>query len=265
MNNKYFNLVKRYNPRGKINRDEFSFLFTLQNVIICGDFNSKNLIWGSNTTDLNGRLIQELLDENDLHLLNDVSGTHITFSGNQTPFDLTFVSNSLSHISNWNVENDTLGSDHFLIRIELYQKRKVNEVNSKCNLWNYKKAKWNLFRENLETLSNNRNHTEINKYWKSISKEITGAAVIYIPKVKQRIKNPVPYWNEECNEAIKERKRARRKIIKSKLPQDFIVYKQKKALAQKIIKSSKKQYWQHYCNSLNKNSNLNKIGKQLIK
>ena len=98
-------------------------------------------------------------------------------------------------------------------------------MNSKCNLWNYKKAKWNLFRENLETLSNNRNvnHTEINKYWKSISEEITDAAVKYIPKVKKRIKNPLPYWNEECNEA--RRKHARRKEIKSKLPQDFIVYK----------------------------------------
>ena len=110
-------------------------------------------------------------------------------------------------------------------------------MNSKYNLWNYKKAKWNLFRENLKTLSNNRNvnHTEINMYWKSISKEITDAAVKYIPEVKKRIKNPVPYWNEECNEAIKERKRARRKVIKSKLPQDFIVYKQKKALAQKLL------------------------------
>ena len=139
MNNKYFNLVNIYNPGRNINRDEFSLPFTLQNVIICGDFNSKNLIWVNNTTDLNGRLIQELLDKNDLHLLNDGSGRHITFSGNQTTLDLTFVSDGLSHISSWNVENDTLGSDHVLIRIELYQKRKVNEVNSKCNLWNYKK------------------------------------------------------------------------------------------------------------------------------
>ena len=89
MKNKYFNLVNIYNPGGKINRDEFSFLFTFQNVFICADFNSKNLIWGSNTTDLNGRLIQELLDENNLRLLNDGSGTNITFSGKQTPLDLT--------------------------------------------------------------------------------------------------------------------------------------------------------------------------------
>ena len=139
-------------------------------------------------------------------------------------------------------------------------------MNSKCNLWNYKKAKWNLFRENLETLSKKRNfnYTE-KKDWKSISKEITDEAVKYIPKVKKRIKNPVPYWNEECNEAIKERKRARRKVLKSKLPQDFIVYKQKKALGQKLLNPLRNNTGQHYCSSLNKNSNLNKIWKTVNK
>ena len=42
--------------------------------------------------------------------------------------------------------------------------------------------------------------------------------------------------------------------MKSKLPQDYLEYKRKKAIAQKIIKSAKKQYWVNYmyCNSLNK-------------
>ena len=75
------------------------------------------------------------------------------------------------------------------------------------------------------------------------------------------MRNPVPYWNYKCTEAIKERKRARRKVIRTKLPQDFIEYKKKKALSQKIIKSSKKEYWQKYCNSLNKNFNSHQIWK----
>ena len=115
----------------------------------------------SKTSEYENKITENITEK----IMSKTQNRCITFSGNQKPLDLTFVSNSLSHISSWNVENDTLGSDHFLIRIELYQQRKVNEVNSKCNLWNYKKAKWNLFRENLETLSNNRNinHTEINK------------------------------------------------------------------------------------------------------
>ena len=123
MNNKHFNLVNIYNLGGKINRDKYNFLFTLRNAIICGDFNSRNTIWGSDKTDLNGKIIQELMDDNDLYLLNDGSGTRITYNGNITPLDLTFVSNGLSHISNWSIQDDTLGSDHFMINIELYQKK----------------------------------------------------------------------------------------------------------------------------------------------
>ena len=111
---------------------------------------------------------------------------YLPYSGNQTHLDLTFVSNNLSNISNWNVQNDTFGSNHFLIKIELYQIRKFNKDTTKTNCWNYKKAKWNLFRENLDTLQSNINIDDditINNYWEIISKDITEAANNFIPKI----------------------------------------------------------------------------------
>ena len=114
---------------------------------------------GSNITDHNAKIIQEFMDENDLYLLNDGTGTRITFNGIQTPLDLTFVSSNLSKISRWNVQDNTLGSDHSLIKIQLYQNRKINKNhNSISNSWNYKKAKWSLFSQNLQTLQYNRNY-----------------------------------------------------------------------------------------------------------
>ena len=268
INSKYFNLINIYHPGGKINKFEYSFLFAIKNVTICGDFNSKNTIWGSNITDSNGKIIQELMDENNLYILNDGTGTHITHNGNQTPLDLTFISSNLANIANWNLYNDTLGSDHFPVKIELYQNRNIIENNNKSNAWNYKKANWNLFSENLETVQNNRHindDLEINEYWEIISNDIMNSANKYIPKKQKIMRNPVPYWNEKCTEAIRERKRARRKVLRTKLPQDYIEYKKKKALAQKIIKSSKKQFWHNYCSSLNKNSNFHKIWKTIMR
>ena len=265
INNKHFNLINIYHPGGKVNRNEYNLLFAVKNVIICGDFNSKNRLWGSNFTDCNGKIIEDLMDEHDLCLLNDGTGTHITKNGNQSPLDLTFVSNNLANISNWTVKNETLGSDHYLIETELYQSRNINENNTKCNTWNYKKVNWSLFNETLETIQNNKylqnDDLEINDYWELLSNDIISTANKYIPKIKKYMRNPVPYWNDKCTEAIKERKRARRKVIRTKLPQDFIEYKKKKAVAQKIIKSSKKEYWQKYCSSLNKNSNSHQIWK----
>ena len=46
----------------------------------------------------------------------------------------------------------------------------------------------------------------------------------YIPTIKNLLKNFVPYWNDDCNIAIKEIKKAKRKVFISKLPQVYIKY-----------------------------------------
>ena len=68
--------------------------------------------------------------------INNTEYIHIEFFMNNKYFNLVNIYNPGGKINRdeFSVENDTLGSDHFIIRIELYQKRKVNEVNSKCNL-----------------------------------------------------------------------------------------------------------------------------------
>ena len=40
-------------------------------MVICGDFNSKHNLWGSALTDLNGKIL-ELIQDNDLNILNDL-------------------------------------------------------------------------------------------------------------------------------------------------------------------------------------------------
>ena len=77
------------------------------------------------------------MDDNDLYLiLNDGTGTRISFCRNQTPLDITFVSNKLANISNW---NDSLGGDQLLIKIRLYQSNKIIGDNTwKNNSWKKK-------------------------------------------------------------------------------------------------------------------------------
>jgi hypothetical protein len=62
---------------------------------------------------------------------------------------------------------------------------------------------------------------------------------------------PVPWWNVACDEAIYNRNKARDKISKSRLPQDFVEYKRLQAKARFVIKSAKKQHWANFCDKLN--------------
>ena len=88
------------------------------NTIICGDFNSHNILWGSENTDKNGRLVEEFLLERNLVLLNDGEGTRIDpHSGKRSCLDLTLISPNLAAKSSWEATTQNLGSDHFVINI----------------------------------------------------------------------------------------------------------------------------------------------------
>lgn len=70
----------------------------------CGDFNSHSTVWGSDRTDVNGLVIEELLNEKRLVCLNDGSYTRINVNdGKESVLDLTLVSSNMAARCNWSV------------------------------------------------------------------------------------------------------------------------------------------------------------------
>ncbi len=110
-------IINYYNPCKRLEVDK---LLSIQGnnrhkVIWCADFNAHSKIWGGSHTDVNGRVIEDLMDDKELVCLNDGRGTRINITtGNESALDITLVSNPLAGISNWHVWNDTtVGSDHY--------------------------------------------------------------------------------------------------------------------------------------------------------
>jgi ribonuclease HI len=267
INQTSINIINIYNPCKKIYKNQYSSFFSHNNVIICGDFNSKNQLWGSNYKDCNGKILQELIEDNDISILNDGHGSFLLKNGYKSCLDLTFTSPKYASCTSWTVLENNLGSDHFPIETKIYNIKNTNEIYHH-EKWNYRKAKWQIFQNEMEKIHAKRPQildTNINDYNTMLNNDIIEKANLFIPKCKSKHKNPVPYWNEECNLAIKERNKAKRKVIRTKLPQDWIEYKKQKAITQKVIKQAKKLYWQQYCNNLNKNTNLNQIWKTVKK
>ncbi|CAC5405317.1 unnamed protein product [Mytilus coruscus] len=129
-NNK-INIVNVYRPPNqniKFN-DYQEVLHNLSdNIVLLGDFNSRSSMWGSSTTDSNGNIIEKVIDQNNLIILNDGTGTFQTVTGNRTQIDLTLVSASLANDSQWSVLDDKLGSDHFPDLTVLNAKPVKNQV-----------------------------------------------------------------------------------------------------------------------------------------
>ena len=73
-------------------------------VMWCGDFNTHSTLWGGLRTDVNGQVLEELLNEKGLVSLNDDRGTRIDpVTGNESALDLTLISNSMAGRCSWEV------------------------------------------------------------------------------------------------------------------------------------------------------------------
>lgn len=90
-------------------------------VIWCGDFNAHSMLWGSNKSDFNGKIVEELLDLGKLVCINDGSNTRLDVSrGRDSALDLTLVSDNLAGKCEWKVmKHCTIGSDHFPIAVKI--------------------------------------------------------------------------------------------------------------------------------------------------
>lgn len=91
----------------------------MDNCIVGGDFNAFNLAWGSSYNEDRGILLMEKMKS--FCLLNDGKPTRISTNKEANPLDLTWTTGNLRERLEWQVEEESLGSDHLVIKIRLEQ------------------------------------------------------------------------------------------------------------------------------------------------
>lgn len=109
-----------------------------QPFIIVGDFNSHNVIWGSDQTDQRGKVIEKILENNNIILLNNTEPTRLNpINGNLSNIDLS-LSTALAQRIDWNVSSNLTSSDHFPITIQILSRSDYSN-NDTSERWNLKK------------------------------------------------------------------------------------------------------------------------------
>src|SRR5215469_13507024 len=78
-----------------------------------------------------------------------------------------------------------------------------------------------------------------------------------IPHVMPFSKPRVPWWNPECREAIRERKKALRRFHRTKYPEDFIKYKLFKTKSRRVLRITRRAYTKNFLSSLNSSLSTN--------
>ena len=229
--------------------------------MLVGDFNCHNYIWGSNRVDRRGRIVEDIVDNNNLIILNSQEPTHFSLAYKTfSSIDLTIISPQLETYFEWFVDKDLHSSDHFPIIIPTIS-TDFNSNTRKKFLTS--KADWTKFELNIN-LKANRIFENIDEYEEFITSRIISAAEKSIPISSPNAKHKmVPWWNPEIKSAIQERKRFLRKFKQTLDTNDFKNFIKSRFNARKIIRDAKKKSWEEFISSITINTPASVIFKKI--
>lgn len=139
------------------NQKQFSSL-DIENIIqqlprpfiLVGDFKSHSENWGSERTDLKGKEINKILENDNIVLLNNGEHTRLNqANGLFSTIDLSLSSPTLAQRISWTTLAEIYDSDHIPIKMEL-----LTHKTSPCKTlpkWKIKNPNWCLFSQSIET------------------------------------------------------------------------------------------------------------------
>lgn len=243
--NPQINILICYRAPGDLSQAQWDTIFENVNNndcwLIVGDFNAHNTDWNCLYTNTNGRKLGRTLSQNNLFLHNNDSKTHVDIRTNSySNIDLAISTLNIADKISVEACDETWGSDHFplLINLDLcknsYEKKtfKLKSLNTN----------WSGVNESLENsyekfLSLDYENLSIVEKYNFFVETVSDAVRHHTPRksFSGKNKNPVPWWDEECNKIIRLRKAFFKKWQYSGDLFDLIQYKKKVRGSQKNI------------------------------
>ena len=220
--------------------------------ILVGDFNGHNIRWGCEDNNPKSNIIEEFITKNDLCLMNDKFHTYLhPATGKFSSLDLFICHPSLLLDFDWTVSEDQHGSDHFPVIIESVN-NSTNDHNAKWkqikqigNITHYAKKVSDKFDSSLDPLDDFTSLLDI--------------ANKSIPKTSTNPKKSKSWYNDECKDAIKQRKQALSKVCRYPTKENLNKFKNFRAKARRTIKASKRKSWKSYVSNLNHKTPIIKV------
>ena len=226
--------------------------------ILLGDMNAHNTIWGNSNTNDKGNKLEKFIGDNDLCLWNDGSPTYIhPATGSFSTIDLSICSPSLFIDFNWGVHDDLCGSDHF----PTFLRPNGRATPARIPRWNFKKADWPEFRRKCElelNLNIFQNFTgNRNEIFTSTLHSISEATIPKTSALPRKLHKP--WWNDECDEVYKKRRKALNVFKRNPSHENLVIYRIEYARARRVIRKNMKNSWKEYVSKLNSRTPINKV------
>ena len=218
-------------------------------VLLMGDFNSHSPLWGCNSLDSKGKIIEDLINHTNLCLLNTKTSTYIhPATGSKTSIDLSICDPSLMLDLSWNVHDDLCGSDHFPIFVKINKPVCLSSVAK----WKLNKADWSTFEDLCENHLNSSNFLITLDPMTDFTSKLLQHAEKTIPKTKTNPKRvSKPWFDENCKAAIETRKKSLKLFNTQPTSINLDNFKINRAKARRTLREAKRLSWQNFVSGLN--------------
>ena len=224
--------------------------------LLLGDFNGHNILWGNKENNSRGELIENFITNNDICLMNDKSNTYMHDpTGSFSSIDLSLCHPSLFLDFNWSVCKDQHHSDHFPIVI----KSNTSTVEDHNPKWKLNKANWELFQSLCTDTITLESFKDSSDPLSDFTSSLIDISSKCIPKTSTNPTKSNPWYNDECKEAIKTRKKALNKFKKYPTKDNLNEVKVFRAKARRTIKISKRKSWRSYVSKINHKTPIKKV------
>ncbi|CAH2004725.1 unnamed protein product [Acanthoscelides obtectus] len=103
--------------------------YSRSSTLLGGDLNAHSQSWSSDYDDITRRQILEFCDSSNLEIMNDGTPTRFVAPNiRKSAPDITICSPDIAQLTSWKVCDDTLGSDHFPITLDITFPHHLNET-----------------------------------------------------------------------------------------------------------------------------------------
>lgn len=205
-------------------------------------------MWGSDHFHSRGHQIENLALHYNYSLLNPTGPTHYNFSYRSwSTLDLVIHSPQLNGSLFIFNHSDLAGSDHFPGIIRFTISNSESDINVRRR-WNYNKTDWEKYQSDLPEDLQFDEAQEIQTFTRILTEKLVSCANSCSPEIKICKKNraPVPWWNDDCGKAIKNRRKALQILKTQPFLGNHVNFRKLRVKAKWTIKLAKRTFWQKF-------------------
>lgn len=206
----------------------------------------------------------ESMNDNGLVTLNDGNNTRIKLyrgSMQRTSPDITIASSDISFKFNWQITNETLGSDHMIINVSSalhFSRQLFKKRNLKC-------ANWVEYEKILDGLCSDFHYSDnLQQDYDSFINMINKVADKAIPFIKYCSDPtskfvPKSFWTIELSHSVAKRRLALAVFRGNPTPSTLQKLNECIKQSRKLIWDASDKNWHTFCDSMNKKSSPSEI------